>query len=198
MPRRAESGSLVRRSGRAAIALLVVVLAAPAGADLSDATVVPAGTVRSEDVVSFGKPVSVTGEVTGTVVSIEGAVTVTGTVRGDVVVLGGDALVGEGGRIGGDLLVVGGTGRVAGGAVTGRIRSLSALEAAFLAELKTSPLEGGELSLLLAAFRLLLLAFWLAGGLVLLRWLPRRVQAAAGAVDGGSWRSPRGSASRPS
>jgi hypothetical protein len=62
---------------------------------------------------------------------------------------------------------------------------VSAVEAAFLAELRTSPLHGGEVSLLLTAFRLLLLAFWLTGGLMLARWAPRRIQSAAGAATGG-------------
>ena len=174
MPRRAERVAPIRWLGAA----LVLFLASPLNA-------VPAGTVRAGDVVSFGKPLAVAGEVEGSVVSIDGSVTVTGRVRGDVVVLGGDAVVSEGGRVSGDLLVVGGSGRAAEGTVAGKVRTLSALEAAFLSELKTSPLEGGQVSLLLAAFRLLLLAFWLAGGLALLRWQPRRIQAAAFAATGG-------------
>lgn len=185
MRRRAERGALNRWS-RATAAVAVLVLYAPAcPAQGSPGEVVPAGTVRTDDVVSFGKPLVVAGGVEGSVISIDGSVTVTGRVRGDVVVLGGDAVVPEGGRVGGDLLVLGGSGNAAGGTVAGRVRTVSALEAAFLAELKTSPLQGGEISILLVAFRLLLLASWLAGGLALVRWKPRRIQSAAGAASGG-------------
>ncbi len=173
MPRRAERGRPNRAPGAsaalAALAALLLLSAPPA---------------RAEDVVSFGKPLTVSGDVDGSVVSIDGSVTVTGRVRGDLVVLGGDAAVPEGGRVGGDLLVVGGSGTVAG-SVAGRVLTVSALEAAFLAEIRTSPLQGGGISLLLAAFRLLLLAFWLAGGLALVRWKPRRIQSAAGAISAG-------------
>jgi hypothetical protein len=185
MQRRAERGSPVPRAGTAAALLSAFLFSFPGLAEGPPGNSVPAGTTRTEDVVSFGKPLAVAGDVEGTVVSVDGSVTVTGRVRGDVVVLGGDGVILEGGRVSGDLLVVGGSGKAADGTVAGRVRTLSALEAAFLSELRTSPLEGGEVSLLLAAFRLLLLAFWLAGGLVLLRLLPRRVQSAAMAVTGG-------------
>jgi hypothetical protein len=180
-----------RRSGRvlaAPLTLLAFVLSSafssPRVLAVPDpAESVPSGTERSGDLVSIGKALAIAGEVDGAVIAIGGRVTVTGRVRGDLVVLGGDALVAEGGRVGGDLLVVGGNGATAGsGSVAGRVRTVSALEAAFLTELRTSPLERGQVSVLLAAFRLLLLTFWLTGGLALLRWKPRRVQQAAGAL----------------
>ncbi len=145
-----------------------------------------AGTVRSGDVVSLGKPLAITGDVDGTVVSIGGDVTVTGAISGDVVVLGGNAVVSGPGTIGRDLLVIGGEARTEGaGVVRGSLRTISATEAAFLTELKTSPLSGRRVSLLLTAFRLILLTFWLGSGLLLLRLRPRRVQAAAASATDG-------------
>ena len=184
MPRGAERGILPRCSGAAAGLAVLLLIAPQAPAQAVPGEVVPAGAVRTEDVVSFGKPLAVPGDVDGSVVSIDGSVTVTGRVRGDLVVLGADAVVPAGGLVGGDLLVVGGRATVSG-FVAGRVLTVSAVEAAFLSELRTSPLERGEVSLLLTAFRLLLLAFWLGGGLALVRWKPRRVQSAAGAATAG-------------
>lgn len=156
------------------------------GSDPSNPLVLLPGTVRSSDLVSLGRTVVVGGEVEGTVVSIGGEVRVSGTVRRDVVVFGADVILLPGGRVAGDVLAVGGAlrsgdvpGPVPAGAVGGRRLTLAALEAAFLAELETSPLSGEGASPLLAAFRLLLLALWLLAGLLLLRATPRRVDAAA-------------------
>jgi hypothetical protein len=149
---------------------------------------VPPGSVHSGDIVSVGKALEVQGAVDGTIVAIGGRVVVTGVVVKDLIVFGGEARLTGAGEVRGDLLVIGGEAKMgAGTRVTGKVRTVSALEAAFLSELATSPLGTGEVSVLLLAFRLLLLAFWLAGGLALMRFTPRRVQLAAGASSGGEF-----------
>ena len=166
-----------------ALAGALLFLSASAGAQ-PDVEMVPSGTVRSGDLVTLGRKVVVEGVVDGTVVSIGGDVTVTGKVSGDLLVLGGNGSVTGGGQVVGDLLVLGGEARAEAGGVAGRIRTVAAVEAAFLAELKTSPFRPGGASLMLGAFRLALLSFWLVVGLALLRFGPRRVQAAASAAEG--------------
>jgi hypothetical protein len=155
--------------------------------------VILAGATRPSDLVSLGRTVVVGGDVEGTVVSMGGEVRISGTVRRDVVVFGADVVLLPGGRVLGDVLAVGGALRSEGGgpapdgtgAVGGRRLTLAALEAAFLAELETSPLSGDGASPLLAAFRLLLLALWLLAGLLLLRATPRRLDAAARTLPSG-------------
>ena len=64
------------------------------------------------------------------------------------------------------------------GAVAGRVLTVGELEAAFAAELQTSPLAARRSSGLLLAFRMVLLLAWLVVGLLLLRFLPRPVSTA--------------------
>lgn len=150
-------------------------------------TRVEAGRTHTGDLVSLGRPVVVEGTVTGTVVSVSAPVTVSGSVRGDVVAFFDDVVLTGGGRVDADVLVVGGELRPAagaGGAVGGRRLTLAALQAAFLAELETSPVDGAAVSPLLLAFRLFLLAAWLAVSLLLLRVRPRLVASAAADLRG--------------
>src|SRR5262249_55646078 len=109
---------------------------------------------------------------------------VTGRVAGDAIFFLTSVVVEGQGRVDGDLLAFGGDlafqNGATPGAVKGRIVTVAALEAAFLAELATSPLRSTSISPLLLSFRLLLLAGWLAAGLLLLFVKPRRVAAAAG------------------
>lgn len=161
--------------------------AAPKGVDA--AVIVPEGVRRAGDVTAFGRRVEIRGDVGGAVVSTFGGVHVTGRVAGPVVTIGGDVVVAGNGRVEGDVLAVGGSVRLDGvtspaRAVGGRIRSLGALEAAFLSELRTSPLAGAAVSPLLVSFRLLLLGLWLAVALLLLRTAPRALGGAAAGVSG--------------
>ena len=68
--------------------------------------------------------------------------------------------------------------------VVGRVLTVGQLEAAFAAELQTSPLAARPASGLLLAFRLVLLLLWLVIGLLLVRFVPRPVAAAAGFLPG--------------
>ena len=61
---------------------------------------------------------------------------------------------------------------------------MAALEAAYLAELRTSPLRAAAVSPLLLSFRLLVLLGWLVAGMALLRFAPRRLSRAAAAAPG--------------
>ncbi len=151
--------------------------------------VVPSGAREAGDLVSFGRSIEVGGEVVGSVVATVGDVRVTGRVSGHVVALRGDAVLAGAGRVDGDVLAVGGAVRFEEGAtaarsVGGAVRSLDALEAAFISELKTSPVAGASVSPLLVSFRIFLLFLWLLAGLAFLRFFPRRVDAAAALVPG--------------
>ncbi|HUM02079.1 MAG TPA: hypothetical protein VL084_07315 [Thermoanaerobaculia bacterium] len=151
--------------------------------------IVPEGTRRPNDVTALGRRIEVRGDVDGAVVSTFGGVLVTGRVNGPVVAIGGDVVLAGNGRVEGDVLAVGGAVRFDGAAsaarsVGGRVRSLGALEAAFLSELRTSPLAGAAVSPLLLSFRLFLLFLWLAVALLLLRTVPRALGDAATRVPG--------------
>ena len=121
--------------------LSLVVRAAVASA-APPASVVP-GETRSGDLVALGRDAEVAGTLRGTLVVVAGNARVTGRVEKDVVVLGGDVVLAEGAVVTGDVLAVGGEVSAAGGgvpAVGGRLLTVGELEAAFAAELKTSPL----------------------------------------------------------
>jgi len=162
-------------------------LAAPQGTEA--VMIVPEGTRRPNDVTAFGRRVEVRGDVGGAVVGSFGDILVTGRVSGPVVAIGGDVIVAGSGRVEGDVLAVGGAVRFDGAAsaarsVGGHVRSLGALEAAFLSELRTSPLAGVAVSPLLLSFRLFLLLLWLATALLLLRAAPRALGEASTVVSG--------------
>jgi len=172
-----------------ALALLAAVPALAAPDSGAGPIVVPAGARRTGDLVALGRPVSVEGELAGAAVATLATIRVTGRVAGHVVALGGDVTVGEGGRVEGDVLAVGGAVLFEGGAsptrsVGGQVRSLGALETAFLSELRTSPVAGARVSPLLLSFRLFLLLLWLLAALAFLRLAPRGLGRAADLVPG--------------
>ncbi|MFI5181628.1 MAG: hypothetical protein ACHQPI_09575 [Thermoanaerobaculia bacterium] len=151
--------------------------------------VVPSGSRVEGDVTVLGRDVDVLGTVAGTVVASWGSVRVSGHVTGPVVAIGGDVTISGEGRVDGDVLALGGDVRFEGVAsadrpVGGTVRSLGALESAFLAELRTSPVAGASVSPLLLSFRIFLLLLWLAAALVLLRLQPRTLGGAADAARG--------------
>jgi hypothetical protein len=167
------------------LSLLALVAALPASA--REAPVVRAGEVRPGDLVVLGRDAAVSGTLAGTLVAVGGDVRVDGRVEKDVIALGGAVVLGPQGEVGGDLLAVGGPISLPEGlrrAIAGRVLSVGELEAAFAAELETSPVAGRRASGLLLAFRLVLLLLWLVIGLLLLRFLPRPVARAAGRVTG--------------
>lgn len=168
------------------LASLVLLAAAPAAVAQPAAAVV-AGETRAGDLVVLGREVAVDGVLRGTLVAVGGDVRISGRVEKDVLAFGGDVVLEEGAEVRGDLLALGGA--VLGPpevmrAVGGRVLTVGELEAAFAAELQTSPLAARPASALLLAFRLVLLFLWLVVGLSFLRLLPRPVSAAAGLVPG--------------
>lgn len=163
----------------------------------SPAIPAPAGPARAVapgsgivgDVTSLGRDLDVSGTVTGTVVATWGSIRVGGHVTGSVVAIGGNVTIPEEGRVDGDVLALGGEVRFEGAASAGRsvggtVRSLGALESAFLAEIRTSPVAGASVSPLLLSFRIFLLLLWLAAALVLLRFQPRILAGAAAMAPG--------------
>ncbi len=165
----------------------VVLLAASGRAPAQQPSVVPAGEVRADDLVVLGRGAVVEGVLSGTLVAVGGSVRVAGRVERDVIAIGGDVVVDPGAQIRGDLLAIGGEVRTPSGpvrAVAGRVLTVGQLEAAFAAELQTSPLAARPASGLLLAFRLVLLFLWLVLGLLLVRFVPRSVSAAAGSLPG--------------
>jgi hypothetical protein len=150
---------------------------------------IPLGTTHAGDVVALGKRIEIAGVESGSVVAVGGTVVVAGRIEGNLVLLGAGATITRAGRVEGDLLAVGGRVIYRDGAsekssVGGRIRNVEAIQAAYLSELKTSPVDAATLSPLLLSFRLLLLLAWLVAGLVLLRVSPRPVATAASAARG--------------
>jgi hypothetical protein len=183
----ADAGSTPLRIAFAAVLGLAAVLTAPS-LRAEDASGTPI-TITSEarragDLVTLGRAVEVDGELGGALVTIGGRARIRGRVAGDAIFFLTSVELEGPGRVEGDLLAVGGDltfqNGATPGAVKGRIVTIAALEAAFLAELATSPLRSASVSPLLLSFRLLLLAGWLAAGLLLLFAKPRRIAAAAG------------------
>jgi hypothetical protein len=167
------------------LAALVLLVAARSAAQPSSAVVT--GETRAGDLVVLGRDVAVDGVLGGTLVAVGGDVRISGRVEKNVLAFGGDVVLETGAEVRGDLLAVGGAVLglpEAAKTVGGRVLTVGELEAAFAAELQTSPLAARPASGLLLAFRLVLLFLWLVVGLVLLRLLPRPVSAAAGLVPG--------------
>lgn len=171
---------------------------------------IPKGTIRAGDVVALGKKIFLEGDLAGSLVLVGDAdARVSGRIHRDLILLGSSATVTRDARIDGDVLSLGGSltfeenppvpsssfstssrPESARGhpQVAGRIRSISALEAAVLAELETSPLTSplssrGKSPLVLS-FRLFLLFAWLVVSLALLFLAPRRLLRAADEAPG--------------
>ena len=178
---------------RQAIRVLIPILFlgfAPRGSAEDGSLSVPKGTTRSGDLVALGKSILLEGELQGSVVLIGGGTAhVSGRIRRDLILLGSGATIKRGAVIDGDVLAVGGSltfeeNSSAALSVRGRIRTITALEAAVLSELKTSPLLEQAISPLVLSFRLFLLFAWLAVSLGLLFFAPRPVLRAADEAPG--------------
>ncbi|HSB63223.1 MAG TPA: polymer-forming cytoskeletal protein [Thermoanaerobaculia bacterium] len=169
---------------------------------------IPKGAVRAGDVVILGRQFFLEGELEGSAVLVGGGTAVvSGRIHRDLILLGANATIRRGARIDGDVLAVGGsltfgeippslssdptrasplgsrTG-VSHPQVGGRIRSITALEAAVVSELETSPLTSGKASPLVLSFRLFLLFCWLVVSVGLLFLVPRPVLRAADDIRG--------------
>jgi len=194
---------LTRLTGsRAILAFLLIVASGVASrARAEESTLsIPKGTTRAGDAVVLGRPFFLEGELDGSAVLVGGATaTVSGRIRRDLILLGADATIRRGARIDGDVLSVGGSltfEEIPGGLssnatagarppqVGGRIRTITALEAAVVSELETSPLASGRISPLVVSFRLFLLFCWLVVSFGLLLLAPRTVLRAADEAPG--------------
>jgi hypothetical protein len=182
---------------RAILVLLLVfasAVASRAKAEESSSSI-PKGTVRTGDVVVLGREILLEGELGGSAVLVGGATAiVSGRIRRDLILLGSGATIKRGAVIDGDVLAVGGSltfEEIPGGLssdsasqrstpqVRGRIRTITALQAAVVSELETSPLTSGKTSPLILSFRLFLLFCWLVVSVGLLLLAPRTVLRAA-------------------
>ncbi len=184
---------------RATRALLLILIVAPAVAWRAKAEEsslsIPIGTLRAGDVVVLGKQFFLEGELEGSAVLVGGSTAVvSGRIHRDLILLGANATVRRGARIDGDVLSVGGSltfEEIPGGhssdvttstttaQVGGHVRTITALEAAVVSELETSPLTSGRTSPLVLSFRLFLLFCWLVVSIGLLYLAPRQVLRAA-------------------
>ncbi len=161
---------------------------------------VPKGTIRAGDVVVLGREILLDGELGGSAVLVGGArAIVSGRIHRDLILLGATATIRRGARIDGDVLSVGGsltfeetpvgyssnaTTSATPPQVGGRVRTISALEAAVVSELETSPLTSGKTSPLVLSFRVFLLVCWLVVSAGFLFLAPRPVLRAADGVRG--------------
>jgi hypothetical protein len=198
----------MRRGSRAlALTLLAAscLLATPAAAfeEKSASEIrIGKGEAKSGDVVLLGRQFFLEGELDGSAVLVGGGhATVSGRIRHDLILLGSSATIQRGARIDGDVLSVGGSltfeensPAVSSNAssagrhpqVGGRIRTVSALEAAVATELQTSPAASLAEWPFLLSFRLALLLAWQVVSLVLLVLAPRALGNAAADVPGRS------------
>ena len=194
---------LTRLTGSRAILAFLLILA-PAVASRAKAgessLSIPKGTIRTGDVVVLGREIFLEGELGGSAVLVGGArAIVSGRIRRDLILLGSGATIKRGAVIDGDVLAVGGSltfEEIPGGLssdsasrrstpqVRGRIRTITALEAAVVTELETSPLTSGRTSPLVLSFRLFLLFCWLVVSIGLLVLTPRSVLRAADGARG--------------
>ncbi|MEO6323718.1 MAG: hypothetical protein ABIT01_08260 [Thermoanaerobaculia bacterium] len=169
------------------LCLLLLQFSASA-AEPIDLVHVAASERRSGDLVVTNKSLSIDGTVAGTVVAISSEVRLAGHVTGDLILLGGNLLLSDQGHVDGSVLALGAgvvsPQKPAATSVGGRLLNVAALEAAFLTELRTSPLRAEAVSPLLLSFRVLILLAWLAAGSLLLIFGSRRVASAAAALPG--------------
>ena len=189
----------VRRAIRALVPLLILGFARLSQAG-DDSLSVPKGTIRVGDVVVLGKEVLLEGELGGSAVLVGGAsASVSGRIRRDLILLGSRATIKRGAVIDGDVLTVGGSltfeespGGLSSDPVSqrgipqvrGRVRTITALEAAAVSELETSPLTSRQGLAASPSFRLFLLFSWLVVSIGLLLLAPRPILRAADEARG--------------
>jgi hypothetical protein len=193
-----------RRQTRAPLLLAATLLFASPMARSEDTSAseirVGKGETRTGDVVLLGRQFFLEGELDGSLVLVGGGrATVSGRIRRDLILLGSDAIIQRGARIDGDVLSFGGSltfeenppasssagaGAKRSPQVGGRVRTVSALEAAVATELQTSPAASLAQWPFLLSFRLALLFAWLVVTFGLLVAAPRALGAAAGGLPG--------------
>ncbi len=153
----------------ALVATLSVSLAAFAASDQAanseSAIVIGADSFARSQVVALGRDLVVRGTVHTNASVLRGNATVSGSIGGDLVVLEGSVQLEDGARIGGDVVVLGGAVSSASNVtVDGRILAYPHASRALLALIEVPSLGGRPV--LLSAKLGLLLAWWLAGTLL--------------------------------
>jgi hypothetical protein len=197
----------MRRKPRALLFLAAALLVAspPARSEESSASEIRVGKgeTRSGELVALGRKIFLEGELGGSLVLVGGGeAIVSGRVGGSLVLLGANATVRRDARIDGDVLSLGGSltfeenppvpsalasSRASSHPqVGGRVRTVSALEAAVATELQTSPAASLAQWPFLLSFRLALLFAWLVVSLLLLVLAPRALGESAAGVAGRS------------
>lgn len=126
--------------------------------------------VASPGVTSFGRDIVISQPVAGRVVAVFSDVRIDAPVSGDVIVWGGDVSFGPSGEVLSNLSVFGGDVVGANGPVPvrGTVSTPGTLLRFYLDEMQRAPWQTGERPGTLTGLRLVVLAFWLAVGLLLL------------------------------
>lgn len=131
----------------------------------------PAQDLPPESLTSVGRDLAVSENVTGRVVAVFANVLVNARVDGDVIVWAGDVAFGPGGSVGGNLSVFGGKVEAPAGGrlpVEGTVSTPGTLLTIYLAEMSHAPWEARSRAAVVQGLRLVSLAVWLAGTLLLL------------------------------
>jgi hypothetical protein len=126
--------------------------------------------VASSGVTSFGRDIVISQPVAGRVVAVLSDVRIDAPVSGDVIVWGGDVSFGPSGEVRSNLSVFGGDVARASGRlpVRGTVSTPGTLLRFYLDEMQRAPWQTGERPATLTGLRLIVLAVWLALGLLLL------------------------------
>lgn len=138
---------------------------------LSAAPAAPSGPTIPSAVTSVGRDLTISENVTGRVVAVFGKVLVNARVEGDVIVWGGTVSIGPGGSIGGNLSVFGGEIEAppnGGLPVEGTVSTPGTLLNVYLAEMYRAPWDARSRTAAFRGLRVVGLAIWLAGSLLLL------------------------------
>jgi hypothetical protein len=131
----------------------------------------PAEAPVSNSLTTVGRDLTISGNVSSRVVAVLGSVHLDARVDGDVIVWGGDVAFGPSGSVGGNLSVFGG--RIEPPAagplpVEGTVSTPGTLLNVYLAEMHRAPWEAGARAAVFRGLRVIGLAVWLAGTLLLL------------------------------
>jgi hypothetical protein len=133
-----------------------------------------AATLAAAPAPRLGADVTITSPTRGPVVAVLGALRVESDIEGDAIALGGDVVIGPGGRVGGDAVAVGGVVR-GDGVAAGRVVSVASFESAAL-----GPFDDGPRARVAWGVRAMRAGGWLVLAALLLLLFPRQVRRAAG------------------
>lgn len=130
-----------------------------------------AASIAPTALTTVGRDLTVSENVPGRVVAVLGKVIVNARVEGDVIVWGGDVSIGRGGSIGGNLSVFGGQIEALPDGtlpVDGTVSTPGTLLNVYLAEMSQAPWQARSRTAAFRGLRVVGLAVWLAGTLLLL------------------------------